>query len=244
MLPKGVTKFLLTETTPVSLKKTMCCDASHRVDSSDRHTCTAQKGVLLFEDASFTLVHATDPIATPFIRLKPIEASREILRDHLALANTPTVRARGPGEDTLQVEKGQRGDGAKESRGEKEKEGENLASSSKMLLAKLRGEEEETQEQQRGESIAGRSLPLTRPLTTLPRAACSAQSTDSKPETIPVSDGTADTQCKDRVNPGLASELGDGESWVVLKKGDGWEGLGDEVEGDGEEEGYVDLAGK
>ncbi|RMY74357.1 hypothetical protein D0862_14128, partial [Hortaea werneckii] len=206
----------------------------------DRHTCTAQKGILLFEDASFTLVHATDPIATPFIRLAPIETTREILRDHLANTDAHTVRARGAGEGTLKVEKGQMGEGAKESRGEKEKEGENFASSSKMLLAKLRGEEEV---QQRGEGIAGRSLPLTRPLTTLPRAAYSTQPADSKPETTPVSGGTADTQCKDRVIPDLASELGDGESWVVLKKGDGWDGSGDD-EGEGEEEGYVDLAGK
>lgn len=87
-------------------------------------------------------MHATDPIATPFIRLAPIETTREILRDHLANTDAHTVRARGAGEGTLKVEKGQMGEGAKESRGEKEKEGENFASSSKMLLAKLRGEEE------------------------------------------------------------------------------------------------------
>lgn len=44
--------------------------------------------------------------------------------------------------------------------------------------------------------------------------------------------------------PGRESELGVGEGWVVLEKGDE---IGDEAEGegdDGEEEGYVDLAGK
>lgn len=58
----------------------------------------------------------------------------------------------------------------------------------------------------------------------------------------------ADTQCKEEGIPGLESELGDGEGWVVLEKGDEWDVLEYEAEEEGdeeeEEEGYVDLAGK
>ncbi|RMY70439.1 hypothetical protein D0863_05769 [Hortaea werneckii] len=195
---------------------------------------TSQKGILVFEDASFAIVHATNPVAIPFLTLQPIEASREILQNHLASANARV----GGG---TQVESQQTGEGAKESSEEKEEEKDNgvesLASTSKMLLSKLRGEE----------GIAGRSFPLTRPLTTPSRAVYGAQSTEAKPETIAVSGGMADTLCKDGGIPGLESELGDGEGWVVLREGDGF---GDEAEGegddgdDGEEEGYVDLAGK
>ncbi|RMX70607.1 hypothetical protein D0869_16476 [Hortaea werneckii] len=141
MPPKAVTKFLLTEKTHVSLKKGMCCDAAHRTDWSNRYTCTAQKGILLFEDASFSIVHATIPIAIPFITLKPIEASREILQNHLATTNARV------GEGT-QVETQQTGEGTKGSSEEKEKGKEkgtgveNLASTSNKLLSKLRGEEE------------------------------------------------------------------------------------------------------
>ncbi|KAI7200825.1 hypothetical protein KC324_g2523 [Hortaea werneckii] len=228
---KAVTKFLLTDKTHESLKKGMCCDAAHQTNWSGRHTCTAQKGILVFEDASFAIVHATNPIAIPFLTLQPIEASREILQNHLATTNTRV------GGDT-QVESQQTGEGGKESGEEKEKEketgvAEDLASTSKMLLSKLRGEE----------GIAGRSFPLTRPLATLSRAVYGARSSDSEPETIPVSGGMADTLCKDVGIPGLESELGDGEGWVVLKKGDGF---GDEAEGegdDGEEEGLCLFAG-
>ncbi|KAI7233432.1 hypothetical protein KC330_g5374 [Hortaea werneckii] len=257
MPPKAVTKFLLTEKTHVSLKKGMCCDAAHRTDWSNRYTCTAQKGILLFEDASFSIVHATIPIATPFLTLKPMEASREILQNHLATTDTHTARPRGVGEGR-QVETQQTGEGAKEGSEEKEKGTgvENLASTSKKLLSKLRGEEEEQHhktpqqhapKQRRGEGIFGHSFPFTRPFTTPSVAAYSARSADSEPEIIPVSGGMADTLCQDGGNPGLESELGDGEGWVVLKKGDGSEELDDETEGeggDGEEEGYVDLAGK
>ncbi|KAI7158874.1 hypothetical protein KC349_g4514 [Hortaea werneckii] len=247
MPPKAMTKFLLTEKTHVSLKKGMCCDAAHRTDWSDRHTCTAQKGILLFEDASFSIVHATIPIAIPFLTLKPIEASQEILQNHLATTNTRV----GEG---AQPETQQTGEGAKESSEEKEKGTgvENFASTSKKLLAKLRNEEEEQHpktpqqhapKQHYGEGIFGRSFPFTRPLTTPSRTAYSAQSADSEPEIIPVSGGMADMLCKDGDAPGLESKLGDGEGWVVLEKGNG---IGDEAEGegvDGEEEGYVDLAG-
>ncbi|KAI6813442.1 hypothetical protein KC365_g15426, partial [Hortaea werneckii] len=207
-----------------------------------RHTCTAQKGILLFEDASFAIVHATNPIAIPFLTIQPIEASREILKNHLATTNTRVGGA-------TQVENQQTGEGAKESRDEEKEKGkgtEDLASTSKRLLSKLRGEEEEEEAQQhapkqrRGEGIIGRSLPFTRPLATLSRAVYGARSTEPKPETIPVSGGMADTLCKDGGISGLESELGDGEGWVVLKNGDEAEGEGD----DGEEEGYVDLAGK
>ncbi|KAI7002720.1 hypothetical protein KC355_g9627 [Hortaea werneckii] len=221
MPSKAVTKFLLTEKAHVSLKKGMCCDASHRTNWSNRYTCTAQKGILLFEDASFTIVHATNPIAIPFITLQPIEASREILKNHLATTNTRV------GEGT-QVENQQAGDGAKESSEGKEKEKGtgDLASTSRKLLSKLRrGEEEqqsETQQyapkQRHGEGIAGRGFPFTRPLTTRSRASYGTQSTDAEPEIIPVSGGMADTLCKDGSIPGLESELGDGEGWVVLEK--------------------------
>ncbi|RMY51251.1 hypothetical protein D0865_06455 [Hortaea werneckii] len=188
MPPKAVTKFLLTEKTHVSLKKGMCCDAAHRTDWSNRYTCTAQKGILLFEDASFSIVHATIPIAIPFLTLKPIEASQEILQNHLATANTRV----GEG---AQPETQQTGEGAKESSEEEEKGEEkgtgDLASTSKMLLSKLRGEEEDQHhstpqqhapKQRRGEGIIGRRFPFTRPLTTPSRTASSAQSADSEPE--------------------------------------------------------------
>ncbi|KAI7300310.1 hypothetical protein KC326_g9355, partial [Hortaea werneckii] len=250
MPPKAVTKFLLTEKTHVSLKKGMCCDAAHRTNWSNRHTCTAQKGILLFEDASFAIVHATNPIAIPFLTLQPIDASLEILQNHLASTNTRV----GGG---TQAENQQTGDGGKEScdkKKEKEKEtrvAEDLASTSKMLLSRLKGEEEEDQhhatqqqhapQQRCGEEIVGgRSFPLTRPLSTLSRVVYGAPSTEAKPEIIPISAGMADTLCKDGGVAGLESELGDGEGWVVLRKGDG---VGDEAEGegddgdDGEEEG-------
>ncbi|KAI7297561.1 hypothetical protein KC315_g18405, partial [Hortaea werneckii] len=221
MPPKAVTKFLLTEKTHVSLKKRMCCDAAHQTNWSGRHTCTAQKGILVFEDASFAIVHATNPIAIPFLTLQPIEASREILQNHLANTNTRV----GGG---TQVESQQTREGAKESGEEKEKGkekgtgGENLASTSKILLSKLRGEEEDQHhstpqqhapQQRCGEGIVGRSFPLTRPLTTPSSAVYGAQSTEAKPETIAVSGGMADTLCKDGGIPGLESELGDGEGW-------------------------------
>lgn len=84
-------------------------------------------------------MHATNPVAIPFLTLQPIEASREILQHHLASANARV----GGG---TQVESQQTREGGKESGEEKEKEKEtgvagHLASTSKMLLSKLRGEE-------------------------------------------------------------------------------------------------------
>ncbi|KAI6814169.1 hypothetical protein KC332_g10833 [Hortaea werneckii] len=90
MPTQAVAKFLLTEKTPVSIKRKMCCDAAHRHHPpTTRHICTARKGILLYEDASFSIVHATDPVAPPLVRLEPMGVTREILRNHLA-ANEQT----------------------------------------------------------------------------------------------------------------------------------------------------------
>ncbi|KAI7349565.1 hypothetical protein KC354_g13165 [Hortaea werneckii] len=223
MPTQAVAKFLLTEKTPVSIKRKMCCDAAHRHHPpTTRHICTARKGILLYEDASFSIVHATDPVAPPLVRLEPMGVTREILRNHLA-ANEQTGT-----EGTIESqEMGKEHQGAENLA--------NLASASMMLLSKLKGPEPQqapSAAAQPGEGIA--------PTSTLPAKAKASETPG----------GAADTQGKDGVDRGLESEIGGGQDWVVLKEGDGegWEMLEEEAEGEGDdgedEEEFVDLACK
>ncbi|RMY91404.1 hypothetical protein D0861_03098 [Hortaea werneckii] len=226
MPTNAVVKLLLTEKTPVSIKRKMCCDAAHRHHPpTTRHICTARKGILLYEDASFSIVHATDPVAPPLVRLEPMGVTREILRNHLAASEQTGTEGAAESQEKAMTGKEQQG----------AERLANLASASMMLLSNLKG-----QEPQHAPSAAAQPGEGIAPNSTLP-AKAKASETPS---------GAADTQGKDGVDGDLESEIGGGQDWVVLKEGEGegWEMLEEEAEGerdDGEdEEGFVDLACK
>ncbi|TKA27627.1 hypothetical protein B0A50_04459 [Salinomyces thailandicus] len=63
MSQNPVLKFKLAAN-PAPFIQKACSDAAHIADSSSKYTCTEEKGVLVFKNATFAIVHTT-PVTAP-----------------------------------------------------------------------------------------------------------------------------------------------------------------------------------